>query len=73
MKLGPVPKFCKKNKTTSKKTHDDVISVNYDVFVIFPIYVQLGAVREPDSGHIVCKTYTFINGNLLLYKNRKQN
>ena len=46
---------------------------NCDVIVIFPIYGQFGAIRKPDSGRIVCKTYVFINSNLLFYKNWKQN
>ena len=47
------------------------MSANYDVIVIFPIYNQFGAIRNPDSGRIVCKTYSFINSNLLSYKNWK--
>ena len=35
MKLGPITKLDKRNTTTSKKI--DVILVNYDVIVIFPI------------------------------------
>ena len=58
MKLGPVTKLDKKNTLTSKKF--DVISSNYDVTVIFPIYGQFGAVQKPDSGCMVCRTYTFI-------------
>ena len=46
---------------------------NCDVIVIFPIYGQFGAIRKPDSGGIVCKTYTLINSNLLSCKNWKQN
>ena len=46
---------------------------NCDVIVIFPIYGQFGAIRKPDSGHIVCKPYIFINNNLLSYKKWKQN
>ena len=42
MKLGPVPKLHKKNKITSNKFDDDVISANYDVTVIFQIYGQFG-------------------------------
>ena len=38
MKLGPVPKLDKRNKTTSKKFDDDVIPENYDVIVIFTSY-----------------------------------
>ena len=69
MKLGPVTKLDKRNKTTSKKFDDDVMSENCDVIVIFPIYGQFGAIRKPDSGRIVCKTYIFINSNLFSYKN----
>ena len=49
------------------------MSTNCDVIVVFPIYDQSGAIRKPDSGRIVCKAYSFINSNLLSYKNRKQN
>ena len=52
MKLGPVTKLDKRNKTTSKKFDVDVMSENYDVVVIF----QIGAVWRPDSGHRVCKS-----------------
>ena len=68
MKLGPVNKLDKKNKTTSKKIDDDVMSENCDVIVIFPIYGQFGAIWKPDSRRVVCKTYIFINGSLLFYK-----
>ena len=44
-----------------------------DVIVIFSIYGQFGPIQKPDSGRIVCKTYIFINSNLLSYKNWKQN
>ena len=39
---------------------------------IFPIYGQFGAIWKPDSGRLVCKTYIFINSNLLSYKNWKK-
>ena len=68
MKLGPVTKIDKKNKIMSKKFHDDVLSANYDVNVIFPIYGQFGEIRKPDSGRIVCKTCIFIKSNLLSYE-----
>ena len=55
MKLGPVTNLDKINKTTSKKFDDDVI-------------VLFGTIRKPDSGHTACKTYIFINSNLLSYK-----
>ena len=45
------------------------MSANCDVSVIFSIFDQLGAIRKPDSGRIVCKTYIFINSNFLSYKN----
>ena len=48
------------------------MSANFDVIVIFMIYGQFGAIRKPDSGRIVCKTYIFINSNILFYKNFKQ-
>ena len=66
-------KIDKRNKTTSNKIDDNVMSANYEALVIFPIYGQLGAIRKPDSGRIVCKTYIFINNNLLSNKNWKQN
>ena len=44
MKLGPVTKLDKKNKT-SKKLDDDVMSANCEDIVIFPIYGQFGAFR----------------------------
>ena len=47
--------------------------VNFDVIVIFPIYDQFGANPKPDSGRLVCKTYIFINCNLLSYENWRQN
>ena len=69
MKLGPVTKLDNRNKTTSKKIYDDVMSASCDVIVFFPIYGQFGAIRKPDSGCIVCKTYIFMSNNLLSYKN----
>ena len=68
-----VTKFEKKNKTTSKRFDDDVMSTSCGVIVIFPIYGQFGAIRKPDSGRLVCKTYSFINSNLLSNKNRQPN
>ena len=73
MKLGPVTKLDKRNKTTSKKTDSDVMSGICDVIVIFSIYGQFGPIQKPDSGRIVCKTYIFINSNLLSSYNWKQN
>ena len=59
MKLGPVPKLDKKNKTMSKKKDDDVTSENCDN------YGQFGAIWKPASGRMVSKTYIFININFL--------
>ena len=63
MKLKPVTKIEKRNTSTSTSFDDDVISVNCDVIIFFPIYGQFGAIREPDSGRMVCKTYNFINSD----------
>ena len=70
MKVLPVTKLDKRNTATSKKNDDDdVMSENCDVTIIFPIYNQFVAILKRDPGHIVCKTYIFINSNLLSYKN----
>ena len=55
-----------------KKTDDEVMSANCDVIAMFPIYDQFGAIWKSDSGYIACKTFIFINSNLLSYKNWKQ-
>ena len=73
MELGSVTKIDKRNKPTSKKFNDEVMTENYAIIAIFPIYGQFGAVRKLDSGHIFCKTYIAINNNLLSCKNWKQN
>ena len=69
MKLGPATKIDKRNKTTSKKIDVDVMSGICDVIDIFRIFGQFGAVRRPDSGDRVCKSYVFSNSNLLSYRN----
>ena len=46
MKLGPVTKLDKRNKTMSKKFDDNVISENGVVIVIFSIYGQFGALQS---------------------------
>ena len=73
MKVTPVTKLDKRNKTTLKNFDDRVILENCNVIVIFPIYGLFGAIRRPDSGRIVRKSYIFVNSNLLSYKNWKQN
>ena len=69
MKLGPVSKIDKRSTAMLKIFDNDVMSANCDVIVIFPIYGQFGAIRKPDSGFMVCKTYIFISSSLLSYKN----
>ena len=49
MKLGPVNKVDKRNKTTSKNFDVDVMSTHFDVIVVFLIYGRFGAIRLPDS------------------------
>ena len=57
MKLGPVTKLDKRDKTLKKKKKDDdVMSETCDVIVIFQMYGQFRAIRKPDSGRVVCKT-----------------
>ena len=69
MKLEPVTEFDKKNKKKSKKVDDDVMSENCDVIIIFQIYGQSGAIRKPDSGRIVCKSYVLPKIGDFLQKN----
>ena len=54
MKLGPVTTL---DKTTSKKIDVDAMSENDDVIAISS---QFGAIRIPDSGHIVCNLFSLI-------------
>ena len=73
MKLGPVTKLDKRNKTTSKKKKkkkidDGVMTKSCDIIAIFPVYSQFGAIWKPDSGWIVCKIYILIDNKLLSYK-----
>ena len=49
------------------------MSTNWNVNVIFPIYVQFGELRKPNTKRLVCKTYISIKSNLSSYKNCKQN
>ena len=47
MKLAPVTKLGKRNKTTSKIFGDNALSANCDALVIFSIYGQFGATQKP--------------------------
>ena len=69
MKPGRVTKLDKGNKTPSKTVDADAMSENYKVIVIFPICGQFRAIWKPDSGRIIYETYSFVNSNLLSYKN----
>ena len=60
MKLGPLTKHNKQKHGNTIKNDDDVMSANCDVIVTFPIYGQFGAIRNLDSGRMVCKSYIFI-------------
>ena len=64
LKLGPVTKIEKRNKTKSSKFDDNVMLTSCDVIVIFSIYGQFGAIWKPDFGRIICKIYIFLNSNL---------
>ena len=63
----------RETKQCQKKFGDDIMSGNHDLIAIFHICSQFGAIQKSDSGCIVCRTYVFINSNLLSYKNCKQN
>ena len=76
MKHGPVTKLDKRKKTTSKKKKKIITMTSCpksNVITIFSIYGQFGIIQKLDSRHIVCKTYIFINSNVLSYRDRKQN
>ena len=40
------------------------MSENFDVIVNFLIYGQFGAIQNPDSRRMSCKTYLSINSNI---------
>ena len=56
MKLGPVTKLYKSNKTTSELIDDDIMLENCDVIVVFWICGQFGAIWKLCSKLIACKT-----------------
>ena len=66
MNLGPVTKFDKRNKTTSKKFDDDVIPENCDVKIVIVISGFLANLEQSGSRipNRVCKSYIFSNSNL---------
>ena len=73
MKLGSVIKLDKRSKTTPKKIHNDVMSKNCDIIVIFPIYGQFGAIWKPDSGRIVCNIKLIFSPIITFYLTKIKN
>ena len=71
MKLEPVTQIGKRNMVTPKKFDDEVMSANPDVIIFYQFMAPICSYPEPDAGHMVYKTYIFINSNLLSVKNRK--
>ena len=67
MKLGPVTKLDKRNKTS--KIDVDVMSEKCDAIVIFWIFGQFGAVWRPDSRHRICKVMFSATVTFCLTKN----
>ena len=49
MKLGPQSKLENRNPITSKRFTDNVMSANYNFFLIFSNYGLFGAIRKPGS------------------------
>ena len=68
MKLRPVFKLDKGNKTTSKNFGKTSCQKIVTSLLFFQFMANLDTIWEPDSGRIVCKTYIFINTNLLFYR-----
>ena len=58
MRLEPVTKLDRRNKTTSKKSDNNIMSINCGVIVTYLIYNQFGAIRKSGFGSLLCKTYT---------------
>ena len=58
MRLEPVTKLDRRNKTTSKKSDNNIMSINCGVIVIYLIYSQFGAIRKSGFGSLLFKTYT---------------
>ena len=49
------------------------MSKDCNVIFFFLICQKSAAIRKPDSGHMVYKSYIFINSNLLSYRTFEQN
>ena len=72
IKLGPANKLDKKNTATSKNDKD-VVSSNYNVIIIFPIYGKFGGIRKLVSKRVVCNFYIFIIFYFTKTENRTKN
>ena len=73
MKWNLETKLDKENTTTLKKFDDDVILRNSGIIIILPLKVHFGAIRNSESGCMICKTNISINSSFLSYKNWNQN
>ena len=70
MKLGPVTKIDKRNKTMSKKFVDNVISADYDVIAIFPIMANLEEAGSRIPGAYSVKLTFLLEVTFYLIENR---
>ena len=70
MKLGPVTKIDKRNKTMSKKFVDNVISADYDVIAIFPIMATLEESGSRIPGAYSVKLTFLLQVTFYLIENR---
>ena len=61
------------NEDQKAQKKNTMMSVELVLILMWVEGSSFGAVQKPDFGRIVCKTYIFINSNLLSYKNWKQN
>ena len=73
MKIGPITKHDKRNKTTPKNLAMTSCRKIVTSLPFFPISGQFGSIRESHFRRIIYKAYIFINSNLLFYKSWKQN
>ena len=75
MKLGPVTKLNKRNKTTLKKFDDYVMSANSDVIIIFRLTanLELFGSRIPDAWSIKLIFLLIITFYLTKAENRTKN
>ena len=49
-----------KGETRLKNFDDDFMSANCDIIVIFSSYGQFEVTQKPDSGRMVCNTFSLI-------------